>query len=416
MINKHKIAIIGLGYVGLPLAVIFSRKYKIIGFDINNERVDQLKQGKDINNEVLSSDIISQSIIYTSNLKRVKSCNIFIITVPTPLGNNKKPDLSILFETTKMIASCLCRNDIVIYESTVYPGVTEEECVPILEEISKLVYNKDFFCGYSPERISPGQNQKKIEDIVKLVSGSNSKTTTLIDKLYKSVIQEGTYRTSSIKIAEASKLVENTQRDVNIALINELAMMFDMMNINSSEVFEAAETKWNFIEYKPGLVGGHCIGVDPYYLTYKSEKIGFKPTLILNSRQINNSIPFFIVDKTIKFLVKYNKPIKNATILILGYTFKEDCSDTRNTKIKVIIEGLEEYCCKIYVYDPLIRKNHTNFIKNPFNQDKKYDAIIVAVSHQDFFKYKKRDYEKISNGKLILLDIKGIVKNATWKF
>ena len=414
MTEKYKIAIVGLGYVGLPLAILFSRKYHVVGFDIDKNRINQLKKGEDINNEFSFSELSSLSIIYTSDLNKIKSCNIFIITVSTPVSRDNTPDLSVLFTTTRMISSCLKKQDIVIYESTVYPGVTEEECVPILEENSKLIYNKDFFCGYSPERISPGRNQKNISEIVKLTSGSNAKVATLIDKLYQSVVKAGTYKTSSIRIAEVAKLVENTQRDVNIALVNELAMMFDMMDINSSEVLKAAATKWNFANYKPGLVGGHCIGVDPYYLTYKSEQIGFKPNLILNSRHINNSVPYFIVEKTIKFLVEYNKSIKNAKILILGYTFKENCSDSRNTKIEVIMKHLKEYGCKIYIYDPLIKKNHTNFIKNPFNQDKKYDAMIIGVAHEEFFKYKKQDYEKISKGKLVLLDIKGVVKGATW--
>lgn len=416
MLNEeYKIAIVGLGYVGLPLSLAFAKKYHTIGFDINKDRVDELGVGVDKNDEFTKKVIEENSCVFTSTLEDIKECNIYIITVPTPLKNNKEPDLSVLFNATKIIGTCLDSGNIVIYESTVYPGVTEEECAPILEKESGLTYNKDFFCGYSPERISPGRGQRELGDIIKITSGSNPKIADKIDELYRCVIKAGTHKVSSIRIAEAAKLVENTQRDVNIALINELAMMFDSMDINFSEILDAAATKWNFLDFKPGLVGGHCIGVDPYYLMYKSEVIGFKSDLILSSRNINNSVPSFIVEKTVKFLSQNNKKIKDANILILGYTFKENCSDTRNTKVQTIINKLNSYGCNISVYDPLIKKNHTNFVENPFQNNIKYDAILVAVSHEEFRVYKRKDYEKISDGELILLDIKDIVDNPTWK-
>ena len=416
MEESYKIGILGLGYVGLPLALSFSEKYHTIGFDINSQRVNSLKQGEDNNSDISSDYILKSNLFITNNLEDIKLCNIYIITVPTPVDAHNIPDLSILLEATKMVASILKKDDIVIYESTVYPGVTEEECVPVLEKFSQLRFNLDFYCGYSPERISPGDTNGVLSKIIKLTSGSTEEVADVINRLYSSVIDAGTYKAPSIRIAEAAKVVENTQRDVNIALINELAMMFDAMKIPSYEVFKAANTKWNFLDFKPGLVGGHCIGVDPYYLTYKSEKFGYKPNLILSSRQINDSVPSFIVEKVFSLLTSNEKSIFNAEILIFGYTFKENCTDTRNTKVSVIVEKLQKFGCKVDIYDPYLHKEDTNFIKDPFNSAKKYDVLLLAVAHQEFFQYTKQDYNSISKGKLVLLDIKGIVENPTWRF
>ncbi len=416
MEESYKIGILGLGYVGLPLALSFSEKYHTIGFDINSQRVNSLKQGEDNNSDISSDYILKSNLFITNNLEDIKLCNIYIITVPTPVDAHNIPDLSILLEATKMVASILKKDDIVIYESTVYPGVTEEECVPVLEKFSQLRFNLDFYCGYSPERISPGDTNGVLSKIIKLTSGSTEEVADVINRLYSSVIDAGTYKAPSIRIAEAAKVVENTQRDVNIALINELAMMFDAMKIPSYEVFKAANTKWNFLDFKPGLVGGHCIGVDPYYLTYKSEKFGYKPNLILSSRQINDSVPSFIVEKVFSLLTSNEKSIFNAEILIFGYTFKENCTDTRNTKVSVIVEKLQKFGCKVDIFDPYLHKDDTNFIKDPFNSAKKYDVLLLAVAHQEFFQYTKQDYNSISKGKLVLLDIKGIVENPTWRF
>jgi len=401
--------------VGLPLSIAFSEKYETKAYDVNEKRIQELQNSFDRNQDISETLIKNSNVCFTANLEEISDSNIFIITVPTPVDDENIPDLTILLSASKTIAPFLKKNDIVIYESTVYPGVTEDECVPVLENYSGLKYNFDFFCGYSPERISPSEKDGQLQKIIKLVSGSNKTTTDVVEELYRSIIPAGTHRTSSIKVAEAAKVVENTQRDVNIALINEIAIMFDKMNINTSEVLEAASTKWNFVDIKPGLVGGHCIGVDPYYLTYKSEKMGFRPNLILSSREINNSVPNFIVKKTIKLLIKNNKSIKNSKILILGYTFKENCSDTRNTQVQKIIDELEEYGCNVSFYDPYI-KNHNKCEKNPFTKHKFYDAIIIAVAHKEFFSYSKKDFKLISNGKLVLLDVKGVIKNPTWQF
>lgn len=414
MNKEYKIAIIGLGYVGLPLALAFSEHFSVVGFDISLDRVDSLNRSEDLNKEITL--VKHNKLSFTSNINHISDANVYIITVPTPVTDDNIPDLTILKRASKMIASMLRQDDIVIYESTVYPGVTEEVCVPILEEESQLIYNKNFYCGYSPERISPGANQYKLEDIIKITSGSNDKISEEIDMLYNKVIKAGTYKAPSIKIAEAAKVVENTQRDVNIALINELAMMFDKMNIDTSEVLAAAKTKWNFLDFKAGLVGGHCIGIDPYYLLHKSEQSGYTPNLLYSSRKINNSVAQFIVNKTISLLVKFNKKIEGSKILILGYTFKENCSDIRNTKVKDIVDGLKDLSCKVNIFDPYVLPSASNnFISLPFEMNQKYDAIIVAVSHNQFLEYSIDDFYKISHQKLVLLDIKGIYKESTWK-
>jgi len=413
--KEYKISIIGLGYVGLPLALAFSEYYKVVGYDVNQKRISDLSKGIDSNLDVVVKG--NSNLMLSHDKSDLAESNIYIITVPTPVNEDNSPDLSFLKSTSELVANYLVEGDIVIYESTVYPGVTEDFCVPILAKTSGLSYNLGFYCGYSPERISPGAEKYNLQNVVKVTSGSTQKIAVIVDELYKKIIKVGTYKASSIKVAEAAKVIENTQRDVNIALMNELAMMFDKMDINTSEVLNTASSKWNFLDFKPGLVGGHCIGVDPYYLLYKSEEVGYKPTLLHSSRTINNSVALFIVDKAIKLMIDTDKVIKGASVLILGYTFKENCSDTRNTKVKDIIKGLENFSCKVSVFDPYLEVDiASNFIVNPFTGTDKYDAIIVAVSHQEFISYSTANFLEISNGKLVLLDIKGIYNNPTWKF
>lgn len=419
---NDKIAVIGLGYVGIPLAVEFGKKYPTVGFDINPERIEELEKGFDRTLEMTEEDLQSATqLSYTMSLEDVKDCNIYIITVPTPINSKNLPDLTPLQKSSEAIGSVLSKGDIVIYESTVYPGVTEEECVPILEQFSGLKFNEDFYCGYSPERINPGDKERTVTKILKITSGSTPEIAKRVDELYKSIITAGTYLASSIKVAEAAKVIENTQRDVNIALVNELALIFDTMGISSKDVLEAAGTKWNFLKFQPGLVGGHCIGVDPYYLTYKAEKMGYKPNLILSSRQINNGMSAYVVKKTIRLLVDNDKNIKGANVLVMGLTFKENCPDIRNTKVVDIIEELKEYGCQVDVYDPWVDKEEEKrsyehgLIDNPFEGDKKYEAIVVAVAHQQFVKLSYEDYASISKGEPILVDIKGIVEKASWK-
>ena len=419
---SNKIAIIGLGYVGIPLAVEFGKSTPTIGLDIDKSRIDELNSGFDRTLE-MSKDNLESSIhlTYTTDINDTSDCNIYIITVPTPINSKNQPDLTPLVKSSQSVGSVLKKGDIVIYESTVYPGVTEDECVPILEEVSGLKFNVDFYCGYSPERINPGDKEKTLTKILKITSGSTPEVADFVDSLYKSIITAGTYKAPSIKVAEAAKVIENTQRDVNIALINELALIFDTMNIPTDEVLKAAGTKWNFLNFKPGLVGGHCIGVDPYYLTFKAEKMGYKPNLILSSRIINNGMSAYIAKKTIRFLVDSDKNIKGANILILGLTFKENCPDIRNTKVFDIIDELEDYGCSINIYDPWVdvselkASHNREIISNPFESNKKYEAIVVCVSHHQFIDLKTEDYKSISTGNPIVLDIKGIVNEPIWR-
>ena len=420
--NK-KICIVGLGYVGLPLAHAFSEKYQVVGFDINKPRVDELNSGFDRTLELTSDEVnesIKNGMIYSTNIDDIKDCNIYIVTVPTPIDSTNRPDLTPLIKSSQTIGKVLKRDDIVIYESTVYPGVTEEVCVPQLEKVSGMTFNKDFFCGYSPERINPGDKEHTVTKILKITSGSNPEIAIVVDELYKSIITAGTYKASSIKVAEAAKVIENTQRDVNIALINELALIFDTMNINTNDVIEAAATKWNFIKLKPGLVGGHCIGVDPYYLTHKAEELGYKPNLILGARQINNGMGKYIAEKTIKLMIKAGKLIKDSNILIMGLTFKENCPDIRNTKVVDIISELKDYGANIDVYEPWIDEKdkgyyNYNFVENPFENPKKYDSILVAVGHDKFKLLSQKEYDNIINGEKIIIDVKGIVPEPSWK-
>lgn len=417
--QTNHIAIIGLGYVGLPLAAAFAEKYDVIGFDINCARIEELQHGYDrtLELEMGQLNAIKEHLTYTSNLNDLRLANIYIVTVPTPIDNSNRPDLSPLIKSSQAIGSILKKGDIVTYESTVYPGVTEEVCVPELENTSGLKFNIDFFCGYSPERINPGDKEHTVKKILKVTSGSTPEIAHKVDELYKSIITAGTHMASSIKVAEASKVIENTQRDVNIALINELALIFDTMGIDTNEVIEAAATKWNFIKLKPGLVGGHCIGVDPYYLTFKAEELGYKPNLILGARQINNGMSKYIAEKTIKCMIDADKKIKNSTILILGVTFKENCSDMRNSKIVNIIEVLKDYGCNVDVYDPWIDMSQytDDTVMNPFQANKKYNAIILAVAHQQFKALRMEDYLLISDGQPVIIDVKSIVPNPTWR-
>jgi UDP-N-acetyl-D-glucosamine/UDP-N-acetyl-D-galactosamine dehydrogenase len=391
MIDKKniKIAIIGLGYVGLPLAVEFGKFFNTIGFDINSSRVDQLMAGYDSTFEVKEKQLkVVSKLKYTTNSKDLKSCNIFIITVPTPIDNHNNPDLNPLINASNMVGALLNNDDIVIYESTVYPGATEEVCVPILEKISKLEFNKNFFCGYSPERINPGDQNHRLPTIKKITSGSTPQIADIVDQLYQVIITAGTHKTSSIKVAEAAKVIENTQRDVNIALINELALIFNKIGIDTESVLEAAETKWNFLPFRPGLVGGHCIGVDPYYLTHKALKSGFKPHMILSGRKINDSIGNFVVEEVIRIMKNKNIEVINSKILIMGLSFKENCPDIRNTRVIDIVKGFESYNAIVDVFDPLVDQNDSikEYGIDPSLEPvpKKYDAIVLAVAHDVF--------------------------------
>ena len=421
--SEIKIAIIGLGYVGLPLAVEFSKKFSTIGFDINKHRIEELQNGYDRTHEIGNNELASvdSKLSYCSNIHDTKNCNVYIITVPTPIDESNKPDLTPLIEASRYVGSVLSKNDIVIYESTVYPGVTEDVCVPELEKSSGMQFNDDFYCGYSPERVNPGDKLHTISNIVKVTSGSTPEIAKFIDNLYNEIVTAGTHLASSIKVAEAAKVIENTQRDVNIALINELALIFNQMGIDTNEVIDAASTKWNFIKLSPGLVGGHCIGVDPYYLTFKAQELGYQPNIILASRQINNGMSKYLADQTVKEMIKAGKVIKDSNILILGATFKENCPDMRNSKVIDIINELKKCGANIDVYDPLIEFNQETKIENylitenPLEKDKKYHAIVVAVAHEEFKHYNSEDYKKLSNGDKVIIDIKNIVQEPTWR-
>lgn len=412
--NDKKIAIIGLGYVGLPLAVAFAKKFMVTGFDINQTRINDLIKNFDRTHEVTSNELenIKHKLSYSSNLNDIIDCNIFIVTVPTPINKDNQPDLTPLIKASETVGKVIKQGDIIIYESTVYPGVTEEICVPILEKVSGMKFNKNFYCGYSPERINPGDKERSVTKIKKVTSGSTPEIAKVIDELYLSIITAGTHMASSIKVAEASKVIENTQRDVNIALINELALIFDTMGINTNEVLEAAATKWNFIMLKPGLVGGHCIGVDPYYLTYKAEEMGYKPNLILGARQINNGMGKFVAEKTVKLMIRKGIRIKDSRILIYGITFKENCPDIRNSRVIDIINELKEYGCIVDVTDywadeNAIKQEYNIALKQVVNADI-YDAVIVAVAHEQ---YKLLEFTRNDQ---VIFDIKSILKRADY--
>lgn len=404
------ICVVGLGYVGLPLAVEFSKKFRTVGFDINSKRISELKNNIDSTKELSSLELKnSGNIIFSEDPESIKDSNIYIITVPTPVNRFKSPDLSYLKNASRTVGNYLNTNDIVIYESTVYPGCTEEDCVPVLEEFSGLKYNKDFYCGYSPERINPGDKKNKLTNIKKITSGSNHKTSKFIDRLYKTIIKAGTHLAPSIKVAEAAKVVENTQRDLNISFVNELALIFDKMNIETTDVLDAASSKWNFIKFTPGIVGGHCIGVDPYYLANKSKQLGYNPDVILSGRRVNNYMSTFIASKTIKLLRSKNIRISDSNILIMGFAFKENCPDFRNTKVIDIYRELLQYEVNVKVYDPLVSSEDV-FKKYEIKTDEyygKYDAIILAVPHYCFKKIKIVDLKK--EKKSIIFDIKSFL-------
>ena len=412
MFKNKKIAIIGLGYVGLPLAVEFGKKIETIGFDINTNRIHELLNGKDKTLEINKSELDASTLLsFSSEIKQIENCNIFIITVPTPINKFKSPDLMPLLKATAMIGKILKKGDVVIYESTVYPGCTEEDCVPILEKISSLKYNIDFFCGYSPERINPGDKVNTLKNIKKVTSGSNSNTAEFVDKLYKSIITAGTFMASSIKVAEASKAIENAQRDVNISFVNELALIFDRMNIDTNEVLDAASTKWNFLRFNPGLVGGHCIGVDPYYLAHKAESLGYYPQVILSGRRVNDNMGMFVANKVVKLMIQNGIVIKNSNVLLLGVTFKENCPDIRNSKVVDVYNELKQFGINVHPFDPLVQKEE---VKNEYNleliehlQPGFYDSIILAVSHKEFLGINFENLKKDKNS--VIYDIKSFL-------
>ena len=405
----YKIGIIGLGYVGLPLTLAFSKKFNLIAFDKSTDRINQLKKNFDINKEFNKKELSlnSKKIIYTNNFYDLNNCNIFIVAVPTPIKKNKTPDLKSINNACNNISKIIKKNDIVIFESTVYPGLTENHCAKILEKKSGLKFNKDFFCGYSPERINPGDKYFNIHNIIKITSGSTPKISNIVDNIYKKIIKAGTFKVDNIKVAEAAKVIENTQRDINIAFMNELSIIFDKMNLDTNQILKAASTKWNFLHFKPGLVGGHCIGVDPYYLTYQSRKLGYKPKIILAGRKVNNSIPKFIITK-LKKVMNLNKfTIKSSKILIMGATFKENCTDTRNSKVFDLVKYLKKYNYNYDIYDPLILNNSSlNLIKYP--KKKYYDIIIIAVAHKLFIKMGRNQIISFAKNKNIIFDLKNV--------
>jgi len=405
------IAVIGLGYVGLPLAVAFAKQQKkVVGFDINTSRIEELKQFRDHTLEVSESDLKTvKTLTFSNTVDHLKAATIYIITVPTPITKNKTPDLRPLEQASMLVGSVLKKGDIVIYESTVFPGCTEEICVPILEQHSGLVFNTNFYCGYSPERINPGDKKHKITNIIKVTSGSTPEIATIIDNLYQEIITAGTHKVSSIKVAEAAKVIENTQRDINIAFINELSIIFDKLKIDTTEVLEAAGTKWNFLKFTPGLVGGHCIGVDPYYLTHKAEAIGYHPQVILAGRRINANMGLFVANKLIKLLVKGTHDIKNSKVLVLGITFKENCPDIRNSGVIGVINELQEFGLTVDVYDTFANATE---VKKAYDIDliqkitKNYQAILLAVKHDAFIKL---NWEQLSKNNTVIFDLKSVL-------
>jgi len=410
-LSDLKVAIVGLGYVGLPLAVEFGKERDVLGFDINSNRIKELNNGIDSTLEVDSDELkAAKKLSFTDQPSLLEWANFYIVTVPTPVDNFKKPDLIPLTSATKLISKFINKGDIVVYESTVYPGATEEVCVPILEEKTGLKFNEDFFVGYSPERINPGDKEHRLRSIKKVTSGSNLVTANLIDSLYKTIIDAGTYLASSIKVAEASKVIENTQRDLNIALINELAIIFGKLNIDTEEVLEASGTKWNFLPFRPGLVGGHCIGVDPYYLTYKSASIGYNPEIILAGRRMNDGMSSFVVSKLLKAMASKKISIEGSKILILGFTFKENCPDLRNTKVIDVYNELTDFNCQVDIFDPWVDPNdaieeyQVDIIKTP--KTNYYDAVIIAVPHDQFKEMGITKIKEFSKEPSVIFDLK----------
>ena len=417
-LSNVKLAIIGLGYVGLPLAVEFAKKYPTLGFDINQARINELKQGYDRTQEVDAVELAEATqITFSANFDDLAEANVYIVTVPTPINKHKQPDLTPLYKASETIGKYLKKGDIVIYESTVYPGATEEDCVPVLERVSGLTFNQDFYAGYSPERINPGDKEHRVTTILKVTSGSTPEVADFVDSLYASIITAGTHKTSTIRVAEAAKVIENTQRDVNIALINELAMLFNQMGINTHEVLAAAATKWNFLPFKPGLVGGHCIGVDPYYLTHKAQSIGFHPEMILAGRRINDNMSKYVAADIVKKMLLAEKPVRNGRILMLGLTFKENCPDIRNTKVIDLVRELESFGAMVDIYDPWADNEDAQhelgvqlLSSLPDNAD--YDAAVVAVAHREFIHVGQLGFDRLVGENGVVYDLKNIVPTA----
>jgi len=406
-----KIALIGLGYVGLPLAVEFGKHYQTVGFDINHARVAELDGGFDSTLEVENDELAQANLLsFTTNSSNISDCEVFIVTVPTPIDKHNRPDLTPLEKSSATIGKLLKKGDVVIYESTVYPGATEEVCVPILESESGLKFNEDFFCGYSPERINPGDKEHRVTTIKKVTSGSTPEAAEKVDQLYKSIITAGTFKASSIKVAEAAKVIENTQRDVNIALINELALIFNKLQIDTEEVLKAAGTKWNFLPFRPGLVGGHCIGVDPYYLTHKATEVGYNPEMILAGRRLNDSMGVYVADQVTRLMTKKRIHVVDANILIMGLTFKENCPDLRNTRVVDLVAEFENFNCNVDVFDPWINKEDAKheYGISPIEQPKKdqYDAIVLAVAHNEFIELGADEIRSYGKREHVLYDIK----------
>lgn len=413
-LNDIKIAIIGLGYVGLPLAVEFGKKYQTLGFDINKGRITELQQGTDSTLEVSDEELAeTTNLTYSCEVADLKTANVYIVTVPTPIDKHKQPDLTPLIKASEMLGKVVNKDDIIIYESTVYPGATEEACIPVVERVSGLVYNQDFYAGYSPERINPGDKEHRVTNILKVTSGSTPEIATLVDDLYRSIITAGTHKASSIKVAEAAKVIENTQRDVNIALINELSIIFNKLNIDTLEVLEAAGTKWNFLPFRPGLVGGHCIGVDPYYLTHKAQSVGYHPEMILAGRRLNDGMGAYVVSQLVKNMLHKRIQVEGANVLIMGLTFKENCPDLRNTKIVDIVSELKEYNINVDITDPWCSSEEAeheynlSLTEQP-NTDH-YDAIILAVSHNEFKAMGVDNIRALGKGNHVLYDLKYVL-------
>ena len=412
-VKNSKICVIGLGYVGLPLAHAFSEKYEVVGFDISQWRIDELSSGYDRTlelNEIQVKEAIKNGMRFSLNIDDIKDCNIYIVTVPTPIDKNKRPDLTPLIKASETIGKVLKKDDIVIYESTVYPGATEEDCVPVLEKFSNLTFNKDFFCGYSPERINPGDKEHTVTKILKVTSGSTPEIGIKVNELYASIITAGTHLAPTIKVAEAAKVIENSQRDINIAFVNELAIIFNKLDINTNAVLEAAGTKWNFLPFRPGLVGGHCIGVDPYYLTHKAQQVGYNPEIILAGRRLNDNMGIYVANQVIKLMIKKGHKIEGSKVLVLGITFKENCPDIRNSRVIDVISELQEFGCDITVSDywadkAEVKHEYNLNLDNDVNFDD-YEAIVMAVAHD---KYKVLEF---TNKNQVIYDIKSILKNS----
>ncbi len=411
MNENIKICIVGLGYVGLPLAVEFGKKFNVIGFDINLGRIQELRNGHDRTLETSDNDLKDAIYLsYTTDLNDTKDCNYYIITVPTPIDQHKRPDLSPLIKASESVGKVINKGDIVIYESTVYPGATEEDCVPVLEKFSNLKYNVDFFCGYSPERINPGDKVHTVTKILKVTSGSTPEIAEKVDNLYKSIIVAGTYKASSIRVAEAAKVIENSQRDINIAFVNELSLIFNKMGIDTQEVLEAAGTKWNFLKFTPGLVGGHCIGVDPYYLTHKAQELGYNPEIILAGRRLNDNMGYYVANRVIKKMIQKGLTIAGSKVLILGITFKENTPDIRNSRVIDVVNEFKEYSCGVDVYDPWadpLEVKHEYNINLKNKPEGPYDAIVLAVAHNEFLKI---ELKSLINDNSVVYDIKGFLQ------